>query len=742
MSVMTGTLTGRRGVAPPAGGSWVLRSEKVQSWHWDRLAVVYVRQSTPQQVVEHRESTRLQYGLVDRAVALGWAAGRVLVIDDDLGRSAASAEARPGFQRLVSEVSRDQVGIVLGVEMSRLARSGKDWHQLLELCALFGTLLGDADGVYDPAEYNDRLLLGLKGTMSEAELHLLKQRMLAGRLAKARRGELALPLPAGYVRLASGEVVLDPDEQAQTVVRLIFGKFEELGTLNAVLRWLAGHQVRVGVRVREGPGKGELSWRRPSRATLNNLLHNPAYAGCYAYGRRRVDPRRQRPGQPSSGRVVADPDSWLVWLPGRLPAYISWEQYERNGARLRANQARAGQPGAVRNGPALLAGLVVCAKCGHRMSVRYREATRCLYLCDRLAVDYGGERCQQLAGACLDRFVTQQALAALAPAALELSLAAAGQVERERAELDRLWRQRLERAAYQTERARRQYDLVEPENRLVARQLERAWEEQLAAQQQLQATYQRFADEQPRVLTDRERVAIRQLAADVPALWNASTTTHADRKALLRQLVERVTVDVHGDSERVGVVVDWAGGACTKAALIRPVARLEQLSYYPQLIERVRELARQQLPAAAIADRLNAEGYRPPKRRDRFGEQGLQQLLRRLGGPGADGSGSHPGRPVPPDGHRQDGLGEDQWWLPDLARLLGMPTVTLFTWVQRGWVTAHQQPQPPRRWIIWADDAEVERLRQRRQRPAGYYTRRRWVEEQAEHAQPAPRPGK
>jgi len=273
------------------------------------------------------------------------------------------------------------------------------------------------------------------------------------------------------------------------------------------------------------------------------------------------------------------------------------------------------------------------------MSVRYREATRCLYLCDRLAVDYGGQRCQQLAGACLDQFVTQQALAALAPAALELSLAAAGQVERERAELDRLWRQRLERAAYQTERARRQYDLVEPENRLVARQLERAWEEQLAAQQQLQATYQRFADEQPRVLTDRERVAIRQLAADVPALWNASTTTHADRKALLRQLVERVTVDVHGDSERVGVVVDWAGGACTKATLIRPVARLEQLSYYPQLIERVRELARQQLPAAAIADRLNAEGYRPPKRRDRFGEQGLQQLLRRLGGPGLMGRG-------------------------------------------------------------------------------------------------------
>ena len=727
---MTATLTGR--MAPLRE----LRLEKVEPWHRDRLAVVYVRQSTPRQVVEHQESTRLQYGLAERAVGLGWAAERVLVIDDDLGRSGTSAAGRPGFQRLVSEVSLDQVGIVLGVEMSRLARSGADWHRLLELCALFGTLLADLDGIYDPADYNDRLLLGLKGTMSEAELHLLKQRMLAGRLAKARRGELALPLPAGYVRLASGEVAFDPDEQAQAVVRLIFRLFAELGTLNAVLRWLVGHQVRVGVRVREGPGKGELSWRQPSRATLHNLLHNPAYAGCYAYGRRRVDARRQQPGRPSTGRVVRDPADWLVWLPGRLPAYISWEQYERNLARLRANQARADQAGVVRAGPALLTGLVVCGKCGYRRTVRYREAPRHIYLCDRLAAHYGGRLCQQLAGACLDRLVTQQVLAALAPAALELSLEAAAHVERERAELDQLWRQRLERAAYQTDRARRQYDLVEPENRLVARQLERAWEDKLAAQQQLEATYRRSANQQPRVLTDPERAAIRRLAADVPALWHAPTTTDADRKAIIRHVVEQVTVTVHGDSERVAVTVNWAGGACTRAELVRPVARLQQLSYYPQLVERVRALAGQGLSAGTIADRLTAEGYRPPKRRERFGEQGVQQLLRRLGRSGVGGSGSRPAPSIPPDG-----LGEHEWWLPDLARTLGMPPVTLFTWVQRGWITARQQPQPSRRWIIRADEEEVERLRQRRQRPAGYYTRRGWVEEHPEQTRKAPSPG-
>ena len=295
---------------------WELAGSKIQEWHRDRLAVVYVRQSTMAQVIEHGESTRLQYGLSGRAAELGWEPSRVLVIDEDLGHSASGAEVRPGFQRLVSEVGLDHVGIVLGIEMSRLARSGREWHQLLELCALSGTLLGDTEAVYDPNAHNDRLLLGLKGTISEAELHLIRQRMLGGRIAKARRGELAIPLPSGFARRPSGEVVLDPDEQVRSVIALIFSLFDRIGTVGGVLAYLADNRIQVGIRLREGPDQGELTWRRPSRAMIQNMLRNPAYAGIYAYGRSAGDPRRRMPERPYSGRKRVERGQWLVFLPG------------------------------------------------------------------------------------------------------------------------------------------------------------------------------------------------------------------------------------------------------------------------------------------------------------------------------------------------------------------------------------------------------------------------------------------
>lgn len=346
-------------------------SEKVQPWHRDRLAVVYVRQSTAQQVLDHQESTRLQYGLRTRAVDLGWAQAQVAVIDDDLGKSGTSAEGRAGFQRLVSEVSLDDVGSILGVEMSRLGRSCKDWYQLLELCALFHTLIADLDGVYDPAQYNDRLLLGLKGTMSEAELHIMQQRVRQGLLAKARRGDLALVPPMGYVRRGSGDLALDPDEQVQAVLQLIFRKFAELGTINALLRYLVAHQIQLGMRERSGPARGELVWRRPNRVTPQNLLKHPVYAGAYVYGRRPVDPRRKRAGRPGTGRTVAAADACLVLLRERLAAYITWEQYAENQAWLQVNRARADMLAVVREGPALLSRLAVCAQCGRRMTVDY-----------------------------------------------------------------------------------------------------------------------------------------------------------------------------------------------------------------------------------------------------------------------------------------------------------------------------------------------------------------------------------
>src|SRR5512132_2678651 len=668
---------------------------------WERLGS---KVGARQLVADHSESTRLQYGLVQRAVGLGWPASRVLVIDEDLGKSGASTAGRGGFQR-----------------------PGADWYQLLELCALSGALLADTDGVYDPVDYNDRLLLGLKGTMSEAELHLLKQRMLAGKQAKARRGELAIALPTGYVRRASGEAVLDPDEQAQTVVRLIFAKFAELGTLHGVLRWLVDHDVELGMRLHAGPDKGELVWRRPNRMTLQNMLHSPVYAGIYAYGRRRVDPRRQLPGRPSTGRVVRAEQEWLVAIPGLLPAYITVEAYHANRARLAANAARAETPGVVRAGSALLSGLARCGRCGRRMTVRYHvraQTTQPEYVCARQLTDYGaGQRCQALAGACVDALVTGQVLAALTPAAVEVSLHAAEQATAERAGLERIWQQRLERAAIAVDRARRCYRLAEPENRLVVRQLEADWEAALATQQRLREDYDRFTRSRPQPLTPAQQRAIAALASDIEGLWTASTTTDADRKQLIRAVADQVTITVLGTSECVAVAMGWAGAHTTHAETVRPVARLDQLSSYPLLLERVRQLAEQGHRAKAIADRLHAEGFRPAKGRQRIGVSAITQLLYQLGCPRAFTR----DRIVPPPGEEP---GPDEWWLDDLAAELGMPPITLHGWIRRGWVSARQESRRPYRWIIHADSDQVAELRQRRSRPPGWYTRRRWTDSQ------------
>jgi DNA invertase Pin-like site-specific DNA recombinase len=695
--------------------------QKIRAEHLGRAAAVYVRQSSRQQVLEHSESTRLQYALAERAAALGWARSQVMVIDDDLGVSAATADSRKGFARLVTEVTMGRVGVVLGIEMSRLARTGRDWHQLLELCSLSGVLLADPDGVYDPAFYNDRLLLGLKGTMSEAELYLIRQRMLSGKLAKAERGELAVPLPIGYARRPSGEVILDPDEQARHVVGLVFSTFRRLGTLNAVLRYLVREHVQLPVRVHSGPAKGEVEWRRPTRETLQNMLHNPAYAGYYAYGRRQVDPRRKVPGRPDTGRVVKDAGEWLVLLPGRLPAYITAGEYEANIARMAASQQTAATPGAPRDGAALLSGLLRCGRCGgHRMTVSYHDASARSaygYTCAFYQTNYGtGGRCQHIAGAALDDYVTGQVLDAVAPAALEVSMAAAAQAEDERAMLDKLWRQRLERARHAADRARRQYQLAEPENRLVVRQLETDWEEALAEAGRLEADYQRFTEEQPKTLAPAERAAIQALAADIPQAWHAPSTTQADRKELLRILIEDITVSVAGDSELVDVTITWAGGHQTAGQAVRPVARLDQLSYYPALLARVTELAAAGRNNRQIADVLNAEGFRPPKRTSRFSDQQVRTLISQRG------IRSHAkGRPAV-----LTSLAPSDWSVPGLSAELGMPAASIYNWIYRGWITARHAPGT-RNWIITADDQQMRQLRERRARPPGYYARARWA---------------
>lgn len=561
-------------------------SEKVQGRHRDRMAIVYVRQSTLRQVEQNQESTRLQYALVERALQLGWAREWVEVIDDDQGRSGASTTNRPGFQRLVAEVGLGHVGLVLGVEMSRLARSCRDWHQLLEICALFDTLIADSDGVYDAGCFNDRLLLGLKGTMSEAELHILKARMLEGRRAKAQRGELLFNLPRGYVRGPTGKIVLDSDEQVQAVVRLVFDTFEHRHTINGVLNYLVAHDIQLPCRVRSGAAKGELEWHAPNRYTLAEMLQSPLYAGAYAYGRRHANQQGSVPGRPAIARRVAEAP---VLIKGHLPAYISWETYERNLEQVAAN--RSAHQGIPRGGSALLAGLLICGRCGQRMSAQYPNGGRFQrYNCSRLAVNYGAPICQSLSGTALDALVAGLMLRALAPTALEVSLQLAEDLELERNALHRQWRQRLERAHYEAERARRQYDAVEPENRLVVRTLEQHWEAALADELRLQAEHERFLAEQPLPLTVDQRAMIERLASDIPTLWAAPSTTPADRQAIARLMLERVIVTVQGESEVVLVECHWAGGTRTRHELRRPVARLTQLSDHAALLTRIRDL--------------------------------------------------------------------------------------------------------------------------------------------------------
>ncbi len=427
-----------------------------------------------QQLERNQESTRIQYALVDRAYDFGWAREAIVIIDDDLGRSGATTEGRVGFQRLVAEVGLGHVGLVLGVEMSRLARSCRDWHQLLEICALFDTLIADADGVYDPANYNDRLLLGLKGTMSEAELHILKARMLEGRRSKARRGELAKPVPMGYVCRPSGDIALDPDEQAQTTIRLVFDLFERFRTVGRVMTWLVEHDIRLPIRARGGTNKGDLEWHRPNRPSLHNLFINPIYGGAYVWGMRPTDRRRQKPGRPGTGRRSARVDEAEVFLPDRVPAYITWDRYRSNQVQLQSNMAARGGP--ARAGSALLSGVLICGRCGLRMTAHYNNNGHAgRYVCCRMKADYGEAFCQSLKAAPLDALVSGLVLRALEPAALEASLALAADLEAERLAADQHWQQRLERAGYTAELARRQYTAVDPENRLVARTLERTW---------------------------------------------------------------------------------------------------------------------------------------------------------------------------------------------------------------------------------------------------------------------------
>lgn len=678
-----------------------LISTKIEASHQSRLAIVYVRQSTLQQVMDHRESEARQYALADYAQDLGWPTQRVLVIDEDQGHTGKTAEHRSGFQRVMAEVALDHVGIVLGLEMSRLARSCKDWHQLLEVCALFGVLLGDQDGIYDPNDANDRLLLGLKGTMSEMELFAMRNRLERGRLFKAERGELFNDLPFGYLKLPSGEVVLEPDEQAREVVQLLFDKFDELGSVNSVFRYLIKQGIRLGMRERIGPQRGQLVWRRPSLPVMLQTFKHPFYAGAYAYGRRTVDRKRRAARGGRAGQIWRPMSEWKVLKRDRLPAYITCEQFLANQDRLQANRPGGDSPGAPNSGSALLSGLLVCGLCGRRLQTQYNHIKSPYYICVQGYREGNEETCCGVSGNIIDELVSRQVLVALEPAAINLSVRASQDVDRERERLSKHWQRQLERARQDANRAERQYQLVEPENRLVARTLEQKWEEELTQLRQLEQEHHRFLEAQPALLTSEECRQIESLSTELPVLWHAATTTNADRKEIIRCLIERVVVHADKDSDLLDVTISWQGGFTNQHQLVRPLGRYDQHRDYQCLIDRIIELRRAGFETSAIAKQLDAEGFRPARQPNGFNVQIVRKLMQRAG--------------IGDDRNYPDILQSDEWFAPDLAKRLNMDAHKLRNWAIWGWLHARKTPIQ-KLWILWADADDLRRLEQLRDR--------------------------
>lgn len=581
---------------------------KVTGAHLARTAYLYVRQSTLRQVLTNTESAHRQYALRQKAIAFGWAADRIVTIDSDQGQSGASAADREGFQRLVTEVGMGRAGIVLGLEVSRLARNNADWHRLLEICAMSATLICDEDGLYDPTDFNDRLLLGLKGTMSEAELHFIRARLVGGQLSKARRGELRMPLPVGLIYDPADNVVLDPDTGVQQAIRHVFTLFARTGSARAVVQQFNADELVFPVRVRTGAHKGELAWMPLTHWRVLRTLHNPRYAGAFAYGR-----RRERVA--ADGKKTFDTlprEQWIALIPDAHPGYIDWEQFETNQRLLSANATARGEDraaGPAREGTALLQGLAVCAKCGNRMTVRYhtrRGVEVPDYQCIRACIQDGGRRCQGVPGAAVDAAIGQLLLDTVTPLALEVALTVQTELETRAAEADALRRGQVERARHRADLARRRYLAVDPDNRLVADSLEADWNDALRALGAAREDYERASAAAATALTEEVQAKIRSLATDFPALWANPDTPQRDRKRMVRLLVADVTLH---KTDRIHLHVRFRGGQTHSLTVAIPPKAWQLRQTHPDTLAALDRLL-DTCTDAETADALNAAGHR------------------------------------------------------------------------------------------------------------------------------------
>jgi DNA invertase Pin-like site-specific DNA recombinase/predicted DNA-binding transcriptional regulator AlpA len=665
---------------------------KIKPSHTQRAAFVYVRQSTPGQVEHNRESTIRQYALADRACQLGWSKEQVVIVDEDLGLSGSSTDKRSGFARLTSEVALTHVGIVLGLEVSRLARNNADWYRLLELCGITDTLIGDNDGVYHPALFNDRLLLGLKGTMSEAELHIIRARLDGGIRNKAARGELRRGLPVGFIwGEQDGEVLFHPDEAVTSAIRTVFERFAEFGSARRVWLWFRSEGLSFPLQTTPAGLPGPIRWVIPTYTALHHILTNPVYAGAYTYGKTKYERYIDEHGAVRKRIRHLPMEQWAVLIPEHHPGFIDWATFQANQARLDSNTRP--QPhqsgGAVREGSALLQGLVTCGHCGRRLHVHYRGRNSApgYHCAGKDLVNGRGVYCLNVGGTLIEQAVANALLEAITPAAIEATRLSVEQLQSNHDAALSQWRLEVERTRYEADRAERRYRIVEPENRLVARGLETEWENRLRDLAAAEMELRRREQQRPSAISPEQLQAIQRLGSDIRQVWTAPTTTDRDRKELLRTLLEEVVLNLKRAEGHAHLTLRWRGGAITTLDVAVPKFRPMGPRTDEDTISLLRRLAAL-YPDEVIAGIFNRQG-RKTATGERFTANQVGSLRRYRNIP----------RFQPPDEPPSGELVS----IRKAAQILGMNTSSIHRWLADGFM-AGEQVTPGAPWQIRITD--------------------------------------
>ena len=669
-------------------------STKLTKEHLQRRAYVYVRQSSMGQVRWHQESTERQYALSDKAQELGWSTEQIVTLDGDLGVSGAQTTGRNDFKQLVADVSMGEVGAVFALEASRLARSSLEWHRLIELCAMTHTAVIDEDGCYDPGDFNDALLLGMKGTLAQAELHFLRARLQGGKLNKARKGELRFPLPVGLCYDDQDRTVLDPDDEVRGAVQLVFNLFDEAGTAYGVVHRFAAKQLKFPKRSYGGAWDGKLVWGRLSESRVLSILSNPTYAGAYVYGRYQSSKQVDTNGEIQTRTKEVPIESWRVNIRDHHEGYIAWDKFLQNRERLDKNRTNSEDTllsGSAREGLALLQGMLLCGCCGRKLTVRYKSngGIHPQYECNwRRREGVATKACMQIQARYVDPAVCTAVLEAMAPSQLELAVESVRQLEERDQAVGQQWQHRIERADYEVQLAQRRYEEVDPSNRLVASTLERRWNDALQALQQIEEQYAQFQATEACVVNDAQRKMVLALAKDLPRLWNAKTTSAKDRKRILRLLVKDITVEKNCAERKAILHVRWQGGVNTDIELELPAPIADRLRYPSEIVEKVRALA-VTLMDVDIAAELNAQGIRSAK--DKAFTKAMVSWIRFK--------------------HRipcADLKSSNELTVEEVMARFGVSRHVVYYWIERSIVDARQLKRGLPYWIIITEEKEEE----------------------------------